>query len=74
MEYVLFQGVSQVTAASLAISYPTISSAPHMLINGLKNLVAVAVETEIEFKEATTFKEYLKVINLIIIPYNLFFF
>lgn len=34
-----------------------------MLINGFKNLVAVAAETEIEFKEATTFKEYLKVIN-----------
>jgi len=34
-----------------------------MLINGFKNLVAVAAETEIEFKEATTFKEYLKVIK-----------
>jgi len=34
-----------------------------MLINGFKNLVAIAAETEIEFKEATTFKEYLKVIN-----------
>lgn len=32
-----------------------------MLINGFKNLVAIAAETEIEFKEAATFKEYLKV-------------
>jgi len=38
-----------------------VASAPHMLINGFKNLVAVAAETEIEFKEAETFKEYLKV-------------
>jgi large subunit ribosomal protein LP0 len=53
-------GVSQVTAACLAISYPTVASAPHMLINGFKNLVAVAAETEIEFKEAEPFKEYLK--------------
>lgn len=53
------------TAACLAISYPTAASAPHMLINGFKNLVAVAAETEIEFKEATTFKEYLKVNNML---------
>lgn len=53
-------------AACLAISYPTVVSAPHMLINGFKNLVAVAAETEIEFKEATTFKEYLKVSFLFI--------
>jgi len=53
-------GVSQVAAACLAISYPTIVSAPHMLLNGFKNLVAIAAETEIDFKEATTFKEYLK--------------
>jgi len=53
-----------VTAACLAISYPTIVSAPHMLINGFKNLVAVAAETEIEFEEAITFKEYLKVMKL----------
>jgi len=41
-----------------------VASVPHMLINGFKNLVAVAAETEIEFKEAEPFKEYLKVIKL----------
>ncbi|XP_050521182.1 60S acidic ribosomal protein P0 [Daktulosphaira vitifoliae] len=53
-------GVTQLTSVCLAVSYPTVVSAPHMLINGFKNLVAVAAETEIEFKEAATFKEYLK--------------
>lgn len=48
-------------AACLAISYPTVVSVPHMLLNGFKNLVAVAIESDIDFKEATTFKEYLKV-------------
>lgn len=57
------QGVAQLTSVCLAVSYPTVVSAPHMLINGFKNLVAVAAETEIEFKEAATFKEYLKVNN-----------
>jgi len=53
-------GVAQVAAACLAISYPTVVSAPHMLLNGFKNLVAVAIESDIDFEEATTFKEYLK--------------
>jgi len=52
--------VSNVTAVSLAIGYPTISSVPHMLINAFKNLLALAASTDIEFKEAETVKEYLK--------------
>ncbi|MCP6508494.1 hypothetical protein NL478_27400, partial [Klebsiella pneumoniae] len=53
-------GVAQVAAACLANSYPTVVSVPHMLLKGFKNLVAIAVESDIDFKEATTFKEYLK--------------
>jgi len=52
--------VTNCTAVSLAIGYPTIASAPHMVVNAFKNLLAVAAETEIEFKEAETVKEYLK--------------
>lgn len=52
--------VSRVTAISLAIGYPTISSVPHMLINAFKNLLALAASTDIDFKEAQTVKEYLK--------------
>lgn len=44
----------------LEIGYPTIASAPHSLINGFKNLLAVAAATEIEFKEAEIVKEFLK--------------
>ncbi len=45
---------------SLRIGYPTLASAPHSLINGFKNLLAVAAATDIEFKEAMTVKEFLK--------------
>jgi len=54
------EGVRNVAAISLAIGYPTVASVPHSLVNGLKNLIAIAVETDIDFKEANTAKEYLK--------------
>jgi len=53
-------GVRNVAAVSLAIGYPTVASAPHSLVNGLKNLIAIACETDITFKEAEKAKEYLK--------------
>lgn len=53
-------GVRNVAAVSLAIGYPTLASVPHSIVNGLKNLIAIAVETDIELKEANTAKEYLK--------------
>jgi large subunit ribosomal protein LP0 len=52
--------VTNVTALSLAIGYPTIASVPHMVVNAFKNLLALAAATDIEFKEAETVKEYLK--------------
>ncbi|GFW60061.1 60S acidic ribosomal protein P0 [Trichonephila clavipes] len=54
------EGVMNVAAVSLEIGYPTIASAPHSIVNGLKNLIAIAVETDITFKEAEMAKEYLK--------------
>jgi len=54
------EGVRNVAAISLAIGYPTIASAPHSIANGLKNLIAIAVETDITFKAAERTKEYLK--------------
>jgi len=53
-------GVRNVAAVSLEIGYPTVASAPHSIVNGFKNLLAVAAVTEITFKEAETVKEYLK--------------
>lgn len=54
-------GVSMVTSVSLAVSYPTIAAAPHMLINGYKNALGVAVATEYSFPQAEQVKEFLKV-------------
>jgi len=54
------QGVRNVAAVSLKIGYPTAASAPHSIVNGLKNLVAVAISTDINFKAADMAKEYLK--------------
>merc|ERR1712154_572174 len=53
-------GLRNIAAVSLAIGYPTAASVPHSIINGLKNLLAVAVGTEYDFKEAEQTKEYLK--------------
>uniref|UniRef100_A0A1B6D3U1 60S acidic ribosomal protein P0 n=1 Tax=Clastoptera arizonana TaxID=38151 RepID=A0A1B6D3U1_9HEMI len=54
------EGVARLAAVSLSIGYPTIASAPHSIINGFKNLLAVAAASDVEFKEANTVKEYLK--------------
>lgn len=53
------EGVTNVAALSLSIGYPTLASAPHSIANGFKNLLAVAAETDITFKEAQSMKEIL---------------
>jgi len=53
-------GVRNIAALSLAIGYPTLASAPHSVVNGLKKLIAVAVATEIEFPAAARSKAFLK--------------
>jgi len=54
------EGVVNLACVSLAMGYPTIASVPHVVVNGFKNLLAIAAATEIEFKEAETIKEFLK--------------
>lgn len=54
-------GVSMVTSLSLAISYPTLAAAPHMFINGYKNVLAIAIETSYSFPQADKVKEFLEV-------------
>jgi len=54
------QGVANIASVSLAINYPTKASVPHSIINGFKNLLAVAAETDVTFEEAEELKEYLK--------------
>jgi len=55
-----FKGLGNVTALSLGISYPTVPAFPHVLLNGFKNVAAVAIETEYEFHQAKKLKEFVK--------------
>jgi len=52
-------GIANIAAVSLAIGYPTAASAPHSIVNGFKNLLAIAAETEVTFPEAEQMKAYL---------------
>merc|ERR1712141_793023 len=52
-------GVANLAAVCLEIGYPTIASVPHSVVNGMKNLLAVAAVTDITFKEAEMLKEFL---------------
>jgi len=54
------QGVTNVASVCLAINYPTLASIAHTFVNGLKNLMALAAETDVTFKEVEKLKEYLK--------------
>merc|ERR1712240_735655 len=52
-------GVMNLAAVCLEIGYPTIASVPHSVVNGMKNLLAIAAVTDITFKEAEMLKEFL---------------
>jgi large subunit ribosomal protein LP0 len=54
------EGVAAVAAVSLNINYCTQASLPHTIINGFKNVLAVAVQTEITFPAAEMAKKYLE--------------
>jgi len=53
-------GLRNVAAVGLSISFPTTASLPHLIINAYKNVLAVAVGTEVTFKRAEKIKEFLK--------------
>jgi len=52
-------GVTNVAALSLRLGVPTLASAPHILLNTFKNLVAVSVATEYTFDASEKIKAYL---------------
>lgn len=54
-----FAGVSRVAAISLAIGYPTAASVSHSINYAFKKVIALALQTEIDFPEAKKFKDYL---------------
>jgi large subunit ribosomal protein LP0 len=53
-------GIANVAALSLAANYPTLASIPHSVVNGYKNVLAIAVETDYSFPLAEKVKAYLK--------------
>jgi large subunit ribosomal protein LP0 len=55
-----FNGVRRLAAISLAIGYPTAASVSHVINNGYKKLLAISLETDIEFEQSKKFKDYLK--------------
>jgi large subunit ribosomal protein LP0 len=54
------QGIQRLAAFSLGINYPNQVSAPHLLLGGFKRLLALAADTDVEFEQAKTLKEFLK--------------
>jgi large subunit ribosomal protein LP0 len=55
----VLSGIRNVASASLQVGYPTKASVPHSIANGFKNLLAIAAETDVTFKQAEKLKEYL---------------
>ncbi|TKA51998.1 hypothetical protein B0A53_05083 [Rhodotorula sp. CCFEE 5036] len=53
------QGVQTIAAISLAISYPTLASVTHSLVNTYKRVLAVALETDYTFPEVEALKDRL---------------
>jgi large subunit ribosomal protein LP0 len=53
------QGVRNIAAIGLAVGYPTLASVPHSVINGYKNVAAIALETSVSFKEIDELKNIL---------------
>jgi len=54
-----FAGVKKLAAISLAIGYPTAASVSHSLNHAYKNILAIALETEIDFPEVKKFRDFL---------------
>jgi len=59
LKAIFMNGVANVASVSLEIGYPTTASVPHSIVNGMKNLLAIAAVTDITFKEAEMVKAFL---------------
>ena len=51
--------MANVAALLLAINYPNVVSVLHSIVNGMKNLLAIAAATDITFEEAETVEAFL---------------
>jgi len=54
-----FEGVSRVAALSLAVGYPSLAALPHAIINGYKNVMAVALASDLTFERIAKLKALL---------------
>ena len=50
------QAMGNVAAVGLKIGYPVAPAVPHMFVNAFRNLVALTLETSIDFKQVTVAK------------------
>jgi large subunit ribosomal protein LP0 len=55
-----FKGVSIIAALSLRIGTPNLATLPHSIARAFQYLLAVALTTDISFKEAEPYKEFLR--------------
>lgn len=68
----LLEGVRNIASVSLQIGYPTVASVPHSIINGFKNVLAIAAQTEITFPEAEQVRSLIQSSLISFIYSNLF--
>jgi len=50
-------GIAHVASVSLALHFPTLASFPHVVLNGYKNLLSIAIGTDYVFEQAKSVKE-----------------
>jgi len=50
-------GIGNVASLSLGLNFPTVASFPHVVLNGYKNLLAIALGTDYVFDQAATIKQ-----------------
>jgi len=50
-------GIGNVASLSLGLNYPSLASFPHIVLNGFKNLLSIALGTEYSFEKADIFKQ-----------------
>jgi len=53
-------GLNRLTCVSLGAKIPTVAAFPHLILNGYKNLLSIALATEISFKQADKLKDAIK--------------
>jgi len=53
-------GIGNVASLSLGLHFPTLASFPHVVLNGYKNLLSIAIGTDYVFDQAKTIKDILE--------------